>query len=336
MKKENSFLYTISGIACIFVVLIHAKMPGELGNQVVILARFGVPFFFMLSGYFADPSRNGFSLDKLKRKVLHSGKLLLSTASIYIVFHFIINGILIDDAAGYIKGLLLPSNWVKLILFNKAEFISGPLWFLLALIYTYIVYFLLRKLNGNWIYVLAPIILLSGYFGKLLSVTILDIEFLQRPYIFRNWLFFGVPMFLLGDWLRLNESRLKSISNKLLVTMLLVGIILSSVEMRYLEWLTDERFELGIGTLLVTVALFTVAINNCQIKMQPFYWMGKSGMSLYVYIFHMVIMETVMFACKMEFPGEGGYGMFLSGVVVVASLVVAYAITKIQIICKKC
>lgn len=271
MKRENSFLYTISGIACIFVILIHAKMPGELGKQVVILARCGVPFFFMLSGYFADPSRKGFPLDKLKRKVFHSGKLLLAAASVYIVFHFIINGILIDDVAGYIKRLLLPSNWVKFILFNKAEFISGPLWFLLALIYTYIVYFLLRKFQRNWIYALVPIILLGGYFCKLLSVTVVDIEFLQRPYIFRNWLFFGVPMFLLGDWLRLNESRLKSISNTLLATMLLVGVIVSSVEVRYLEWLTDESFELGIGTMIVTVVLFTIAINNCQTKVEPFY-----------------------------------------------------------------
>lgn len=58
--------------------------------------------------------------------------------------------------------------------------------------------------------------------------------------------------------------------------------------------------------------------------------MGKSGMSLYVYTLHMVVMETVMFTCKMEFPGEGGYGIFLSGVVVLVTLIVAFVVTKIQ------
>lgn len=51
--KRNYCLDFIKGIACICVVFMHCEFPGILGIVIQCVSRFCVPFFFMVSGYFA-------------------------------------------------------------------------------------------------------------------------------------------------------------------------------------------------------------------------------------------------------------------------------------------
>ena len=51
-KQYNYCMDFLKGIACIFVVFIHVKFPGNFGQSVQAIARFAVPFFFMVSGYY--------------------------------------------------------------------------------------------------------------------------------------------------------------------------------------------------------------------------------------------------------------------------------------------
>lgn len=51
-KLVNNRLYFWEGIACIFVVLIHCQLPGRVGIVTETIARFAVPLFFSISGYY--------------------------------------------------------------------------------------------------------------------------------------------------------------------------------------------------------------------------------------------------------------------------------------------
>lgn len=51
-KIVNNRLYFWEGIACIFVVLIHCQLPGRVGIVTETIARFAVPLFFSISGYY--------------------------------------------------------------------------------------------------------------------------------------------------------------------------------------------------------------------------------------------------------------------------------------------
>ena len=51
-KPYNYCMDFLKGLACIFVVFIHVKFPGDFGQAVQAIARFAVPFFFMVSGYY--------------------------------------------------------------------------------------------------------------------------------------------------------------------------------------------------------------------------------------------------------------------------------------------
>ena len=53
MKKQNECLNFFKGIACILVVSLHVRFPVEAVDGVIqCIARFAVPLFFMISGYY--------------------------------------------------------------------------------------------------------------------------------------------------------------------------------------------------------------------------------------------------------------------------------------------
>lgn len=54
---KNRCLNFFKGLGCIFVIFIHFPFPGEIGRIISGLARFAVPLFFMISGYYAYNSR---------------------------------------------------------------------------------------------------------------------------------------------------------------------------------------------------------------------------------------------------------------------------------------
>lgn len=59
MTVRNNFLDYIKGIACIGVVFIHCSFPYVFGDIIANLAAFGVPMFFMISGYYLANNAGG-------------------------------------------------------------------------------------------------------------------------------------------------------------------------------------------------------------------------------------------------------------------------------------
>lgn len=51
-NARNSTFDIFKGIACIMIVFTHCAFPGTFGVSVQTLARWTVPFFFVVSGYF--------------------------------------------------------------------------------------------------------------------------------------------------------------------------------------------------------------------------------------------------------------------------------------------
>lgn len=51
-RREIPNLYILEGIACLAVITIHIGFPGTIGVIVNVIARFAVPLFFIVSGFF--------------------------------------------------------------------------------------------------------------------------------------------------------------------------------------------------------------------------------------------------------------------------------------------
>lgn len=86
--KTKTYNYAIDffkGIACICVVFMHCEFPGVFGTAVQAVSRWALPFFFMISGYYAYYDRNMGYKNNAKRKIKH----VLNITLFAMIFHFI-------------------------------------------------------------------------------------------------------------------------------------------------------------------------------------------------------------------------------------------------------
>ena len=52
-KYQNKMLNCEKALACILVIILHCEFPTIIGSIINIVARVGVPLFFMTSGFFS-------------------------------------------------------------------------------------------------------------------------------------------------------------------------------------------------------------------------------------------------------------------------------------------
>lgn len=155
------------------MVLIHCMLPTGLGVIACALARFAVPLFFMVSGYYLrrDDMTNAQVHERMCLKVKRFGGLLL----------------------------------------NDFTAIGGHLWFIAALLCCYGLFRYagckwLDKCGGS----VAAILLGVHIVGRgVLAIRGVDSIGGIPAYLWlRNGAFMGLPFVALGDWIRRNQVRL--------------------------------------------------------------------------------------------------------------------------------
>ena len=90
MEQRNKNIDIIKAIACICVVHIHYSFPGKFGIYLSAINRFGVPYFFFVSGYFFCKN-NDITLKRIFFKIFHLFNLIFHSGLFYFVFHIIFN-----------------------------------------------------------------------------------------------------------------------------------------------------------------------------------------------------------------------------------------------------
>lgn len=288
-KKQYNLLNALKIIAAFFVVAIHIRFPGDFGLSVVAIARFAVPFFFMVSGFFSYYENKAVLNEKYKRKIKHllilfGGSLLMYFA--YAVLASIMSGTLV----GYLKGIFSLQSFIELFVFNHVR-VMEALWFLPALIYVYLIFFAFEKTGiTKKVYFLIPVLFTAGLILREIPEFIDNTpELMSKAYLCRNFLFVGLPFFMLGHFMKVNEEKLKNrFSNVLLVVLMLIG----TAESIAVELLHAQK-SVYIGTFIAVFALFLFAVKNEEkYSVSSIADMGAKY-SLYVYIFHILVRDVM-------------------------------------------
>lgn len=89
-KLVNNRLYFWEGIACIFVVLIHCQLPGRVGIVTETIARFAVPLFFSISGYYWAKVEINQRTYKARCKIKKNLKLFIAITAVYILYRIMV------------------------------------------------------------------------------------------------------------------------------------------------------------------------------------------------------------------------------------------------------
>ena len=275
-------------LASMLVVFIHCKGSGEFGIVMNCLARIAVPYFFVVSGFFAYHASEK-AIAKRFRSVL---KLTLLAHLLYLLWNGVLNGV--RNPAVLLQrslGLFNEKTLMEMLLINRSP-VGGFLWYLLAIVFCYAMIWLYIRWEENEVCNYKPLYI-SGVLLYALQVVLSSfaaVSYFEVSYrIYRNALLFGFPLFILGIFLREKYSKILRVYNLTktkLVLLFLVGAGLSLI-----QWKGIGYVEMPVGTLLEVIALMLLLVSVPVVTDSV--WISRiistfGALSTYVYITHMI------------------------------------------------
>ena len=259
--KRNNTLDFFKCIACFGILFMHTNGGSMIDSFIVCLSRFGIPLFFMISGYFVVVNDKNKQVSVIFKKIRRILIMFLISAVIYGIVRFLIEPFVFGnksiDLLNNAKQLVSMRNIMQCLVFNQFP-LGGTLWFLLALIYCYLIWALVEKLNASKVmYILIPIIIIIHIVSRayLLKTNLIPEEI--NIVYYRNWLFMGLPFFALGNFIRKYQHEITNkVSNLVLIVLMIVGLAVSCIERLFVP------LELFFGTVVVVLAVFIFSVKN--------------------------------------------------------------------------
>ncbi|MEK7748383.1 MAG: acyltransferase [Nitrospirota bacterium] len=288
-------------LAVIAVITLHsAPLSADLARDDEIykyldvvmnqIARFAVPFFFVISGYFwglkVRRTDNPIPLTNIMAKRI--GIIFISWCFIYLLP--------LNLSSIFEYGILGP---VKVVYWNILNLAKQPttllmqgtrdhLWFLVGLLFSlYISVFFVHKRFVKTLFVFSIFLYTFGLLAKAYSSTPvgIDVDFNTR-----NGPFFGLLLFVSGFMISRFDPSVKWLSYGLLISCF--GFVLHFSEI-YLLWkyfgISLEQ-DYVIGTYFMGVGVATVALSNHRIFRVPaLSTIGR--MVLGIYAIHVIFVD---------------------------------------------
>lgn len=289
-KYRNYYISFFKLIASFFVVFLHVIFPGTFGDAVQCLARFAVPLFFLISGYYAYKAGSSRILIRLKKQA----SLLIISCVIYFLWN-IVNCLFIrhEGLRDYLLFVFSIRQIALFLLIDLNQF-GFHLWFLSVMIKLYAVLYLYLLFKNDQFqykplyYAAAPAFIIYYIMGLGFNSIGLDPDF----YLIRNVLLLGFPLFTLGLFLHNYEDILikrLSLNCKKLAVLFICGIILS-----FVEYFGIHPAEMPLGSMISAVSLLLLAEELFRAKSSfldklSFCAMDMEKMSLIIYIIHPLI-----------------------------------------------
>lgn len=196
MNRNTSF-DTFKAVAAFFIIILHcANVQGGEIYSVALksIARFGVPFFFMITGYFLTP------MMAKRREVgycLKIGKITIISTLFYLVECSLVysmesNNTIMAGAKEFLSTTFSLSSVAKWLFICMVPF-GYHLWYLYALLLSLVVVIIVcRSLNRN-----RNLIILST--AAILSILFFNYSGFLSPVVTRSYIT-GIPCLAIGLW----------------------------------------------------------------------------------------------------------------------------------------
>ena len=160
---RNRTLDMVKAICAYAVVLLHVHFPGNAGIIANVLARFAVPVFFMVSGYFCFRGDDT-EFIRTGKKIRHVLKLMLVAFPVCCLWELIQNHIDGASQKEWLEALVSGEHIRQFLLYNNSSQVKWHLWFIPALLYCYLLFALAARFRiCKQAYVLIPVLLLIHF-----------------------------------------------------------------------------------------------------------------------------------------------------------------------------
>lgn len=286
-NRQNYFLEINRLIASLFVVSIHVQLPGVAGELIAAVARYAVPFFVLISGYYlCDFGKTKEENLQRAKKALRKAFLLALAVTVLYASINVAKGIILKKGAfTWLTDRFNLEDILLLLLANRAWWITSIAYYLYGMIYVYIIYIWALRKNLVKIFEWALI--------PLLLCNLLIIFVLKKDWYYAgNWCFTFLPFFFLGIFLaRHKKIFITGEKRWCYLTGMILGICTIIVERTFLG-----AAYCSIGVIITAVSVFllsqTVDIHSEGLKKLSF-WAGSC--SLYIFILHCAVRDFLMF-----------------------------------------
>ena len=282
-------------LLCAFcVVCIHIPYPYK--HLVEVTTRFAVPVFFIVSGWFysqlCSNHRQHIYLKKIVRIFLLAN---IATFAFWLICRKYVH----MDTAAYVSTISQASSWILYLLLNKPIF-NESLWYLGAMVYVLLIVNVADRISSRKkLYPLIPLLL-----GMNLILGNYSMIFFRMHIPLccsRNFLFAGLPFFLIGDKLRQKTPKW---SNTFLLAALSLSLGFGLME-NYILYKTglQTNIDLYLFTPLTAISLFLLTANNPGwFETRVFHHIATLGkdLSLWIYILHPLIIQAVTYYLWLE------------------------------------
>jgi surface polysaccharide O-acyltransferase-like enzyme len=282
-RSRNQSLNFLKGIGCIGVVFIHVAFPRRVGQIISEMSQFAVPIFLMIAGYYAF----GCSESTIKRRLIKILKIFIYGYLSFLAYNAasqIKSGTLVE----WFKANYTIKSLIKYVVFCNIDF-AIPLWYLIAMIETYILWYYVVKYKKESVFVnLIPIIFLFYIVLTTICETNDFAWFWKTNFVSR-----ALSWFLFGYYVHNNEKNIvEKTSNISLIIGAMIGCIIALIPIIF-----DVSINFScIGRLFYSTSLFMIAIKNPnKIICKPIAYLGDE-LSLNIYIFHVIIAGIIVFA----------------------------------------
>lgn len=232
MERSNyDTIDILKFIGSILIFTVHLKLfngLGDFGTIIVLLSRWGVPFFFLASSFFLfrKSSDQWTAVKKYMRRIL----------ILYIVW-FIYNLPSIFYSRFYVRGASNPRTWLT---FLKGALLSSTFkgsWYLVSSIFcAFAVYLLCKKFKTRSVVIISLAVeilcVMSSAYCRLLpqplKSALLTLEFPLN-------IFGGLFFFSVGKWLAENRDSVLKISTAKYVSAAAVFYVLYFAEIYFVK-----------------------------------------------------------------------------------------------------
>ena len=288
IKSRNYTFDFLKAVFALSIILVHFPFPGVVGTIFSTIGICGVIFFFLISGYSSYNKDDEQASKNILKRFKRNLKILIIAMLIYFVL-IMLERIVAEDFDGFLNGFKNPWLVPRLLLLGDFSFITAdPLWYMVALLYSYLILYVLHRFKVmKYAYYALPILILIRV-GVETYVNSYDVDW----HISSIFIASGLPIMLLGNYIAYKKDVfLKSplISNIIIfIVSAIMAIITAIFDVGNLN--IAQPFK-----IISMLELFLIALKLPGKR--EFGIIGKIGRlySLYIYLFHSIKLISKQF-----------------------------------------
>lgn len=268
-------------IAAIGVIFVHIPLDGPLGNILTSIGICGVAFFYIISGYACYGDKEEIC-PKIKKRFLRNGLITLITVAIYMIF-CIIQKKQNHEYNWWIRQFRQPVTYLRMLFLGDFEMIYGSaFWFMIALLWSYVIFYFIARFNLKKAACIAcPIFLIIRF-----VVDSYVNSFNANWHLSGNLIVGALPVMLLGYLIADKKEKLMKLPDS--------GLILSCLILAAGMFIT-VNFRIGkidisqIFKTFCAAAIFLLCLKRPYPRFISLPAKFGREDSLYIYLFHFLI-----------------------------------------------